>query len=128
MEMLAKIRQLCPCHGGSRRGGALRFHRSTETEKGAKMRRRLSAKGGWSGSERSKLETREYEDGGEGGAGYNSCDRGQLGQIWESWNLSLRKDDPTLSRSLYHWPPLGTERGTSGMEISQFFKSGIVEM
>ena len=67
--------------------------------------------------------------GGGLGAGYNSCDRGQLGQIWESWNLSLRKDDPTLSRSLlYHWPPLGTERGTSGMEISQFFKSGIVEM
>ena len=63
-----------------------------------------------------------------GGGGYNSCDRGQLGQIWENWNLSLRKDDPTLSRSLYHWPPLGTERGTSGMEISQFFKSGIVEM
>ena len=26
---------------------------------------------------------------------------GQLGQIWESRNLSLRKDDPTLSLSLF---------------------------
>ena len=65
---------------------------------------------------------------GEGAGGTIVVTGGQLEQIWESRNLSLRKDDPTLSRSLYHWPPLGTERGTSGMEISQFFKSGIVEM
>ena len=50
-----------------------------------------------------KLETREGD--GEGGrcGGTIVVTAGQLGQIWESRNLSLRKDDPTLSLSLFHW-------------------------
>ena len=55
-----------------------------------------------------KLETREEDGdgrgGGEGGAwGTIVVTGGQLEQIWESRNLSLRKDDPTLSLSLFHW-------------------------
>ena len=47
-----------------------------------------------------KLETRE-EDGGRGGAwGTIVVTAGQLEQIWESRNLSLRKDDPALSSAL----------------------------
>ena len=48
-----------------------------------------------------KLETREGD--GEGGrcGGTIVVTGGQLGQIWESRNLSLRKDDPTLSLSLF---------------------------
>ena len=38
---------------------------------------------------------------GEGAGGTIVVTAGQLGQIWESRNLSLRKDDPTLSFSLF---------------------------
>ena len=52
-----------------------------------------------------KLETREEDGdgrgGGEGGAwGTIVVTGGQLEQIWESRNLSLRKDDPALSSAL----------------------------
>ena len=49
-----------------------------------------------------KLETREEDgEGGRGGAwGTIVVTGGQLEQIWESRNLSLRKDDPALSSAL----------------------------
>ena len=49
-----------------------------------------------------KLETREEDgDGGKRGArGTIVVTGGQLEQIWESRNLSLRKDDPALSSAL----------------------------
>ena len=72
---------------------AIRFHRLT--------RRRCAGKGGrCSGSGRSNWRRgKETEAGGRCG-GTIVVTGGQLEQIWESRNLSLRKDDPALSSAL----------------------------
>ena len=65
--------------------------------------RNSAGKGGCSGSGRSNWRRGKKTEtgGGEGGAwGTIVVTGGQLEQIWESRNLSLRKDDPALSSAL----------------------------
>ena len=131
----AKIRQVCPCHGGSSLlgGGAISFHRLTRCWRrgdgvGETGEERVDAQG----QRAVKLETREEDGDGRGGGGARGTivvTGGQLEQIWESRNLSLRKDDPALSsafcvRCCCHSTVCYR---VGGMEISQFFKSGRCE-